>query len=78
MAREEGWGMTRAYGSWAGSPKGFPEKADKCVVEVSSGDGWHYHQCTRKRGHGINKDMCAQHSEMNGLGVSLLIPRDRP
>lgn len=50
------------YGSWAGNPKGNPEKKDQCVAQVYPPPGWISAQCTRKRGFGPNGEYCKQHA----------------
>lgn len=35
---------------------------NRCAKEISAGDGWEYHQCSRKRGHGPEQAYCKQHS----------------
>jgi hypothetical protein len=47
------------YGAWAGNPAGFPADPLRCVTEVN--DGYRFHQCTRKRGHGPDGAYCKQH-----------------
>lgn len=51
----------RRYGQWAGNPKGYPEDLTLCAEEVW--DNWLTHQCSRKRGHGLNGEYCKQHAK---------------
>jgi len=55
--------MTRIYDSWAGNPKGTPEDPTRCIAEVRDFTGWHYLQCSRKRGYGPNGLFCKQHAK---------------
>lgn len=48
----------RMYGNRLGMRK---EDVTKCFEEVM--DGWHFHQCYRKRGHGENGLYCKQHAK---------------
>ena len=67
----------RRYGAWAGSPRGYHEHPDRCIVQVSSSRtfrGTLYKQCTRKRIH--SNGMCQQHSNMAAAGHHLNIPKD--
>ena len=34
---------------------------NRCAEGVSTGDGWGYFQCSRKRGHGPEQAYCKQH-----------------
>ena len=52
------------YGKWAGDPYGMREIASRCVVEVWPPNGWHAHQCCRKRGHGPRKMFCKMHAKL--------------
>jgi len=59
----------RRYGVWAGNPKGQAEDPTRCVMEVATNERWAlYHQCFRKRGHGLKKLYCKQHAKMNPAG----------
>lgn len=49
------------YGDWAGNPNGHAPDFSRCCEEVHSHDGWRYHQCGRKRGHGPDGAYCKQH-----------------
>jgi hypothetical protein len=49
----------RVYGAWAGNPKGHPEDTSRCIESVM--DGFHSHQCIRKRGNGPDGLYCKQH-----------------
>ena len=51
----------RTYGAWAGNPRGHLEDITKCIASVRS--GWHYNQCSRKRGHGADGLYCKTHDE---------------
>ena len=53
----------RIYGAWAGNPRGIEENETRCVASISG--GFIFHQCSRKRGYGKNKEYCKQHSEMD-------------
>ena len=53
----------RRYGQWAGDPNGFPEDPVRCVAEVSDAPGWHFYQCSRKRGYGPAGLYCKQHAK---------------
>jgi len=61
---ERGDKMTRIYDKWAGNPKGIPEDPTRCVFTVPDFTGWHYNQCSRKRGYGPNGEYCKQHAKM--------------
>lgn len=58
----------RVYGEWAGNPKGQKEDKTKCIKDVYSG-AWYGHQCTRNRGHGLDKLYCKQHAEIKDKRV---------
>lgn len=53
------------YGQWAGNPKGYPEDTNRCIQEVANTEGWHYHQCFRKRGAGLDCLYCFQHAKLH-------------
>lgn len=54
----------RRYDQWPGNLKGIPEDTARCVQEVRSPGAWpHYHQCSRKRGFGMNGLYCRQHAK---------------
>ena len=55
--------MTRMYGKWAGNPKGNPEDPTRCIASVPYEGGWHFHQCSRKRGYGPKGEYCKQHAK---------------
>jgi len=55
--------MTRMYNKWAGNPKGTPEDPTRCIAFVAYDGGWHFRQCSRKRGHGLNGEYCKQHAK---------------
>lgn len=62
----------RVYGHFAKNL----ENTTHCIVEVSDGYGWGWHQCSRKRGHGEGGLFCKQHSKTHtpeSLGVPLKI-----
>lgn len=65
----------RYYNKWAGNPKGVKEAPSRCIAEVSN-DGRNvlFHQCLRKRGHGVNGLFCKQHSKLSM--DSLYVPED--
>ena len=50
------------YGAWAGFPKGRQEDKQRCVAEVQDRTGWHFYQCSRKRGFGPDGEWCKQHA----------------
>lgn len=61
-----------AYGIWAGMPNGTPEDETRCIEEVSTRERWaHYHQCYRKRGHGIDGLFCKQHATQQNMQRTL-------
>ncbi len=63
----------RRYNKHAGNPMGVCEDTKRCIVEVV--DGWHYAQCSRKRGHGVGGKFCMQHAKMmDEKGRNLSIP----
>lgn len=52
----------RAYGAWAGDPRGRVPDYSLCCEEVASRDRWaHFYQCSKKRGHGPDGAYCKQH-----------------
>jgi hypothetical protein len=52
----------KAYGAWAGLPKGNPPDYSRCCEEVHSRDRWtKFYQCTKPRGHGPDGAYCKQH-----------------
>jgi hypothetical protein len=53
----------RVYDKWGGNPKGIPEDPTRCIEEVVDWSGWHYFQCSRKRGYGPNGEYCKQHAK---------------
>lgn len=67
----------RAYGKWAGNPKGHAEDPTLCVVEVGGRERWHdFRQCSRRRGHGPDGSLCRQHAKQAEVGIPLFIPPD--
>lgn len=56
----------RRYDQWAGNPEGIPEDKTCCIAEVRDWTGWHYYQCQRKRGFGLNGEYCKQHAKKFG------------
>ena len=52
----------RRYGEWAGNPKGYPEDKTRCVEPVTERGMYIQHQCSRKRGHGPDGELCRQHA----------------
>ncbi len=52
----------RFYGQWAGNPAGWPENTTRCIAEVPNPPSWTQVQCSRKRGHGHNGELCKQHA----------------
>jgi len=53
----------RRYNKWAGNPRGDPEDKTRCVAEVHDYTGWHFVQCSRKRGYGPDSLYCKQHAK---------------
>ena len=54
----------RRYRVWAGSPKGSPERPDRCVIEVPDGGrSVLFHQCERNRGKGDGGLYCGLHAK---------------
>lgn len=51
------------YGDGPSNPKGNGYDEHRCAEEVSD-DGWHWHQCSRKLGHGPDGIFCKQHARM--------------
>lgn len=51
------------YGAWAGMPQGHKPDMALCCAEVADNSmRWpHYHQCSKKRGHGPDGAYCKQH-----------------
>jgi hypothetical protein len=49
----------KSYGDWAGNRKGVKPDPSRCCAEVSA--GWHYSQCSRKRGYGPEEAYCKTH-----------------
>ena len=68
--------MTRVYGRWAGNPRGHMENTENCIVEISDTDGWHRHQCYRRRVHGKDGLYCKQHARMIDAGTNPYIPKE--
>ena len=65
----------KRYGVWAGNPKGCPEDATCCVVEVAEGGRPSlFYQCSRKRGHGIDGLRCKQHASSR---FDFWVPKDK-
>lgn len=53
----------RIYDKCPMNPRGTPEDVSRCFESVASGNGWHYIQCSRKRGHGKGGLYCKQHAK---------------
>ena len=52
----------KAYGTWAGQPRGVPADPSRCCVSVYPNErGPIPHQCNRKRGFGPEGAYCRQH-----------------
>lgn len=67
----------RVYGRWAGNPRGVKEDPTRCIVEVAvSGRSVLFHQCLKKRGHGMNGAFCGQHAKMYPDGAGVYVPKD--
>lgn len=58
---------TYRYGGNAIS-KSAPFKPDRCAAEVSTPDGWHFMQCSRKPGYGPDSLFCKQHAKIAEKG----------
>jgi hypothetical protein len=56
--------MPRVYDQWQGRPQGIPEDPTRCVYAVPDETGWHFYQCSRKRGYGPNGEYCKQHAKI--------------
>ena len=41
----------------------MPKDQTRCVARVSDETGWHFRQCSRKRGHGPDGKYCKQHAK---------------
>ena len=54
------------YDQWAGNSKGVPYRKGHCVTTVSTSDGWHFVQCSRKNGYGMAGLYCKQHAKKVG------------
>jgi hypothetical protein len=50
--------------------KGIPEDKTRCVEEVVDFSGWHFYQCSRKRGYGLNGEYCKQHAKRHPASPS--------
>jgi len=61
----------RRYGD-----NGNPEDIDRCIACVSDSSGWHFYQCSRKRGHGPDGLYCKQHATILKAGRCLWVPQD--
>ena len=61
--------MLRRYDQWAGNPEGVGADETRCVEAVSDGTGWHFKQCSRKRGYGKNGLYCKQHAKRHPIIV---------
>ena len=53
----------RVYGAWVGDPAGVPEDRARCIEKVQDSTGWHFYQCSRKRGYGKDGEYCKQHAK---------------
>jgi hypothetical protein len=52
----------KAYGNWAGNPKGSAPDFTLCCEEIWTRERWsRHHQCSKKRGYGPDKAYCKQH-----------------
>ncbi len=51
------------YDKSAMNKTGIPQNPEKCVEAVSSCGGWHFYQCSRKRGKGKGGLYCGQHAK---------------
>jgi len=67
----------RRYGCWGGNPEGTPEDKTQCAASVTPSDGiGGNHQCTHKRGHGIDGLLCKMHAKMVARLRNVWIPKD--
>jgi hypothetical protein len=53
----------RAYGEWAGNPRGTLENVTRCIEGVYSNGSYIESQCARPRGHGHDGLYCKQHAK---------------
>ena len=60
----------RIYDEWIGNPKGISEDETRCVESVRDFTGWHYFQCSRKRGYGPDGLYCKQHAKQFGCNLT--------
>jgi hypothetical protein len=52
----------KAYGEWAGNPRGIPPDPTRCCEEVHErGRGIHFYQCSKPRGYGPEEAYCKIH-----------------
>lgn len=54
----------RVYDQSAINTKGTQEDTTRCIASVSTCNGWHFPQCSRKRGHGREGLFCKQHAKI--------------
>lgn len=47
--------------------RGIPEDKTRCIEEVADSSGWHFYQCHRKRGYGLNGLYCKQHAKRHPI-----------
>ena len=51
------------YDCWAGNPRGYAYKEGFCAHTVPTQNGWHFVQCSRKSGKGLNGLFCGIHTK---------------
>jgi len=54
----------RVYDKSNLNPEGIKEDPTRCIASVSAGMGWHFIQCSRKRGFGPDGLLCRQHAKI--------------
>ena len=57
------------YGQWPGDPQGRAYVSGQCAEEVPNSEGWGFHQCYRKAGHGQESLFCWQHKNSQIAGL---------
>lgn len=68
----------RRYDELAAFPIRQRENLTRCAAEVPTESGWHWRQCGRPRGHGIDGLLCRQHAAKMAQGRHVPIPPDNP
>ena len=69
--------MLKRYNQWAGNPKGVEADEIRCVEAVSDEAGWHFRQCSRKRGYGKDGLYCKQHAKRHPMIVVSKVREDK-